>query len=429
MNILILGSGGREHVFAKKLSQSPLCDKLYTAPGNAGTAACGTNLDISPLDFEAVKQACVENKIDMIVPGNEDPLVAGIVDFIENHPELKHIMVAGPGKSGARLEGSKDFSKAFMQKHAIPTAAYCTVTSENLNEGLLFLETMQAPYVLKADGLAAGKGVLIEYNLSKAKADLIDMLNGKFGKASSKVVIEEFLHGVELSCFVLTDGTNYLMLPEAKDYKRIGEGDTGLNTGGMGAISPVPFAGKAFLDKVEQRIVLPTIEGLRSEGIPYKGFLFIGLMNVAGEPKVIEYNCRMGDPETEVVLHRIQNDLAELFMAVCKGNLKDQVLQISPETAVTVFLVSGGYPEAFTKGYEITGLDSVHNSTVYHAGTKAENGHVLTNGGRVLAITSTGNSIEEALRLSMQNAERVQFTDKYYRKDIGKDIINQHEQI
>lgn len=429
MNILILGSGGREHVFAKKLSQSPLCDNLYTAPGNAGTAACGTNLDISPLDFQAVEQACITYKIDMIVPGNEDPLVAGIVDFIEGNSNLKHIMVAGPGKSGARLEGSKDFSKALMQKYAIPTAAYCTVTSHNLNEGLAFLETMKAPYVLKADGLAAGKGVLIEYDLEKAKADLMDMLNGKFGSASSKVVIEEYLHGIELSCFVLTDGTNYMMLPEAKDYKRIGEGDTGLNTGGMGAVSPVPFAGKAFLDKVEQRIVLPTIEGLRSEGIPYKGFLFIGLMNVAGEPKVIEYNCRMGDPETEVVLHRIQNDLAELFMAVCQGRLNDQVLQISSETAVTVFLVSGGYPEAFQKGYEITGLDSVHNSTVYHAGTKTDNGRILSNGGRVLAITSTGDSIEEALRLSMQNAERIQFTDKYYRKDIGKDLINQNEQI
>jgi len=424
MNILILGSGGREHVFADKISKSPLCDNLFIAPGNAGTAECGTNLTISPLDFAAIESACLEHKINLIVPGNEDPLVAGIVDFIESNENLKDVLIAGPNKAGAQLEGSKDFSKALMQKNNIPTAAYFTVEKHNIKEGYAFLESLKSPYVLKADGLAAGKGVLIETDLQVAKNNLAEMLNGKFGASSAKVVIEEFLHGIELSVFVLTDGEHYLMLPSAKDYKRIGEGDQGLNTGGMGAVSPVPFADKVFIDKVEERIVKPTIQGLKNDGITYKGFLFIGLMNVDGEPKVIEYNCRMGDPETEVVLHRVKTDLLELMLATCKGNINEVNLDIDEQTAVTVFLVSGGYPEDFVKGYEISRLDQITNSKVYQAGTKNENGKILTNGGRVLAITSTGNNIKEALSISMQNAEKIQFTDKYYRKDIGLDLLN-----
>ena len=423
MNILILGSGGREHVFADKISKSSLCDKLFIAPGNAGTAECGTNLAISPVDFTAIENACIEHQIHLIVPGNEDPLVAGIVDFIESNEKLSNVLIAGPTKAGAQLEGSKDFSKALMQKNNIPTAAYCTVEKHNIDEGYAFLESLKPPYVLKADGLAAGKGVLIETDLQAAKNNLAEMLNGKFGAASSKVVIEEFLHGIELSVFVLTDGKHHLMLPSAKDYKRIGEGDQGLNTGGMGAISPVPFADKVFIDKVEQRIVIPTIQGLKNDGITYKGFLFIGLMNVDGEPKVIEYNCRMGDPETEVVLHRVKTDLLELMLATCKGNINEVNLDIDEQTAVTVFLVSGGYPEDFVKGYEINGLEQITDSKVYHAGTKNEDGIVQTNGGRVLAITSTGNSIQEALTTSMKNAEIIQFTDKYYRKDIGLDLL------
>ena len=424
MNILILGSGGREHVFADKISKSPMCDKLFIAPGNAGTAECGTNLPISPLDFTAIENACLEHKIHLIVPGNEDPLVAGIVDFIESNENLNNVLIAGPNKAGAQLEGSKDFSKALMQKNNIPTAAYCTVEKHNIEEGFAFLESLKAPYVLKADGLAAGKGVLIETDLQVAKDNLAEMLNGKFGASSAKVVVEEFLHGIELSVFVLTDGEHYLMLPSAKDYKRIGEGDQGLNTGGMGAISPVPFADKTFIDKVEEKIVIPTIQGLKKDGITYKGFLFIGLMNVEGEPKVIEYNCRMGDPETEVVLHRVKTDLLELMLATCNGNINDVNLEIDEQTAVTVFLVSGGYPEDFVKGYSISGLEQIENSKVYQAGTKNENGSILTNGGRVLAITSTGNNIKEALSISMQNAEKIQFTDKYYRKDIGLDLLN-----
>jgi phosphoribosylamine--glycine ligase len=423
MNILILGSGGREHVFADKISKSPLCDKLFIAPGNAGTAECGTNLSISPVDFTAIENACIEHQIHLIVPGNEDPLVAGIVDFIESNEKLSKVLIAGPNKAGAQLEGSKDFSKALMRKNNIPTAAYCTVEKHNIDEGFAFLESLKPPYVLKADGLAAGKGVLIETDLHAAKNNLAEMLNGKFGAASSKVVIEEFLHGIELSVFVLTDGEHYLMLPSAKDYKRIGEGDQGLNTGGMGAISPVPFADKVFIDKVEQRIVIPTIQGLKNDGITYKGFLFIGLMNVDGEPKVIEYNCRMGDPETEVVLHRVKTDLVELMLATCKGSLNEVNLDIDEQTAVTVFLVSGGYPENFVKGYEINGLGQITDSKVYQAGTKNEDGIIKTNGGRVLAITSTGNSIQEALTTSMKNAEIIQFTDKYYRKDIGLDLL------
>lgn len=429
MNILILGSGGREHVFASKIRKSTLCSNLFIAPGNAGTAQCGTNLDISPLDFKALEKVCIENKIDIVVPGNEDPLVAGVVDYFEGNENLKHILVAGPSKSGARLEGSKDFSKAFMKRHSIPTAQYVTVTIDTINEGYAFLESMKPPFVLKADGLAAGKGVLIEQDLQTAKDNLHEMLKGKFGNASSSVVIEEYLHGIELSSFVLTDGENYLVLPEAKDYKRIGEGDQGLNTGGMGAVSPVPFANEAFLEKVEQDIIIPTVKGLKQDNIPYKGFLFIGLMNVDGVPKVIEYNCRMGDPETEVVLHRLENDLLQLLVSCCKTNLHNEVLQVSKETAVTVFLVSGGYPEEFKKGYEITGFVPIQDSTVYHAGTKLSEGKVLSNGGRVIAVTSTGADIKTALQKSMNSAEKIQFTDKYYRKDIGKDLLQYNEQI
>ncbi len=429
MNILILGSGGREHVFARKISQSSLCSHLYIAPGNAGTAACGENVNVSPLDFKAVEALCVEKQIDLVIPAAEDPLVAGIVDYLESCPVLPGLKVMGPKQQAAMLEGSKDFSKSFMLRHGIPTAAYLTVTSENLQEGFVFLETLKAPFVLKADGLAAGKGVLIEPELKNAKNALQEILGGKFGKAGNKVVIEEFLHGIEMSCFVLTDGKTYLMLPEAKDYKRIGEGDQGLNTGGMGAVSPVPFADKAFLDRVENDIVKPTIDGLQKDGIPYCGFIFIGLMNLNGVPKVIEYNCRMGDPETEVVLHRVENDLAELMLAACNQNLADIKLKVNPETAVTVFLVSGGYPEAFEKGFPVSGLENLDGSTVYHAGTKSENGQILTNGGRVLAITSLGNNLKQALFNSMLNAEKVNFNNKYYRKDIGQDLLTYHEQI
>lgn len=429
MNILILGSGGREHVFAKKISSSPLCDHLYIAPGNAGTANCGTNLDFSPLDFEKVAKACIDYNIDMLIPGNEDPLVAGITDYIHALEPLKNILILGPGKAGATLEGSKDFSKAFMQKHQIPTAAYFSVTERNLEDGYRFLDTLKPPFVLKADGLAAGKGVLIEPDLQTAKSSLKEMIDGKFGSAGNKVVIEEFLHGIEMSCFVLTDGHTWKLLPEAKDYKRIGEGDTGLNTGGMGAVSPVPFANDEFIEKVKSRIVEPTIKGLNKDSIPYVGFIFIGLMNVDGEPKVIEYNCRMGDPETEVVLHRIENDLVELFSETCKGNLYTQNLKINPQHAVTVFLVSGGYPESFNKGYEISGIDEVQGSTVYQAGTKLDGSKTLTNGGRVIAVTSTGDNIQAALKLSMANAETIQFEKKYYRKDIAQDLLKYNEQL
>ncbi|MEZ4805185.1 MAG: phosphoribosylamine--glycine ligase [Bacteroidia bacterium] len=428
MNVLILGSGGREHVFAHKISQSKHCENLYIATGNAGTAKCGVNLSISPMDFEAIANFCVENKVDLVVPGNEDPLVAGIVDFLAEQNETSHILVCGPSKAGAQLEGSKDFSKALMQKYKIPTAAYITITKDNINEGYSFLDTMQAPYVLKADGLAAGKGVLIVNDLTQAKADLKEMIEGKFGNASTKVVIEEFLHGIELSCFVLSDGENYVMLPEAKDYKRIGEGDTGLNTGGMGAISPVPFADKAFLNKVEELVVKPSIEGLKNENIPYKGFLFIGLMNVGGEPKVIEYNCRMGDPETEVVLHRLKNDMIELLSAASNKTLSSIQLDVDPHYASTVFLVSGGYPESYDKGYEISGLSSITDSTVYQAGTKQVGDKIVTNGGRVLALTSTGTTLQEALDKSMKSAEQIQFTKKVYRKDIGQDLLKYYEQ-
>jgi phosphoribosylamine--glycine ligase len=429
MNVLILGSGGREHVFASKISQSEKCKNLYVAPGNAGTGLCATNVALSPLDFEAIKTFCLDKQIDLILPGNEDPLVAGIVDFVKNDSQINHIHIVGPYKNGAIIEGSKDFSKAFMKKYQIPTAAYLTVTNQNMEEGIAFLRTMSSPYVLKADGLAAGKGVLIEFDIETAISALKDILGGKFGDAGNKVVIEEFLDGIELSSFVLTDGHSYKILPEAKDYKRIGEGDKGLNTGGMGAVSPVPFANKAFMEKVEKQVIIPTIEGFKSENIDYRGFVFIGLMNVGGEPKVIEYNCRMGDPETEVVIHRLQNDFLDLLLSVSNQQLHQVELNVSDESAATVFMVSGGYPESFPKGFEINNLDKVTDTTVYHAGTKQEGGKVLTNGGRVIALTSSANSMEEAIAKSMKAAEIIDYQNKYYRKDIGNDLRKYNEQI
>lgn len=423
MNVLILGSGGREHAFAWKLKQSKKVDRLYIAPGNAGTADCGTNMNISATDFEAVKKVVLENNIQMVVVGPEAPLVMGIHDYFLNDAQLKNIPVIGPQKDGAQLEGSKDFSKQFMIRHHIPTARYQTFTKDTLNEGLKFLETLSPPYVLKADGLAAGKGVVIPETLEAAKEELTEMLsNAKFGEASTKVVIEEFLKGIELSVFVLSDGSNYKILPAAKDYKRIGEGDTGLNTGGMGAISPVPFADETFIKKVEEQVVIPTIEGLKKEGIVYKGFIFIGLMNMDGQPKVIEYNCRMGDPETEVVIPLIQSDLMELFEGVANGNLSETSFELDNRYATTVVLVSGGYPEGYVNGKAITGLDKVKDSIAFHAGTKQAEKEVVTNGGRVLAITSYGDTMEEALAKSFENAQRIHYDQKYYRRDIGNDL-------
>ncbi len=423
MNILILGSGGREHVFAQKIKESKWCDSLYIAPGNAGTAQCGINLNFESTNFEKIKEACIQYYIQLIVPGNEDPLVKGVVDFIESDPELNFVQVCGPNKAAAQIEGSKDFSKKLMVNNQIPTAQYVTVNKDNIELGYLFLEQLKAPYVLKADGLAAGKGVLILDDLEEAKKELKSMLDGKFGNAGNHVVIEEYLKGIELSCFVITDGNDYILLPEAKDYKRIGEGDTGLNTGGMGAVSPVPFADKEFMNKVEDRIIKPTIAGLKNMGINYTGFIFIGLMNVNGNPFVIEYNCRMGDPETEVVFPRIESDVVELFKHCCDGKINQYQLKVNPSTASTVFMVSGGYPEAFEKHHEIQNLEQVQNSMVFHAGTTVKDDKTITNGGRVLAITSFGNDIESSVNQSLNNAEIIQFKNKYFRKDIGKDLI------
>jgi phosphoribosylamine--glycine ligase len=423
MNVLILGSGGREHAFAHQIAKSNLLNKLFIAPGNAGTALCGTNINLSLNDFDAIRNCAISLHINLVVVGPEDPLVNGIVDFFENDPLLKNIPIIGPSKKGAQLEGSKDFSKQFMMRHHIPTARYQTFTQAQLKEGLTFLKTLKPPYVLKADGLAAGKGVIISSNLEHASNELTEMLqNLKFGDASASVVIEEFLNGIELSTFVLTDGNNYLILPEAKDYKRIGDGDTGLNTGGMGAVSPVPFADKNFMKKVEDEIVIPSIKGLKKEGITYLGFLFIGLMNIDGNPFVIEYNCRMGDPETEVVLPRIKNDLLELLYKAATGKLNEIKLEIDNQTAATIMLVSGGYPEGYQKGIEINGLDKTFESTVYHAGTKDNNGAVVSNGGRVLAITSLGKNLVEAFNKSYETSAQITFSGKYQRSDLGKDL-------
>lgn len=425
MNILLLGSGGREHAFAWKLSQSKLLTKLFIAPGNAGTAMHGVNVNMSATDFPAIKDFALSNNIELVIVGPEDPLVRGVHDFFLADEQLRHIPVIGPQKQGAQLEGSKDFSKQFMLRHGVPTAAYRTFTKETLSEGLAFLETLQPPYVLKADGLAAGKGVVIPVTLEDAKAELKAMLaDAKFGEASSRVVIEEFLKGIELSVFVFTDGVSYKLLPAAKDYKRIGEGDTGLNTGGMGAVSPVPFADDAFIKKVEDRVVIPTIEGLKKDGIPYVGFIFIGLMNDNGDPKVIEYNCRMGDPETEVVLPRIKSDLLELFIAAGNKQLSSVALELDPRTATTVMMVAGGYPGDYEKGKAISGLDQVTTATVFHAGTKASGNDIVSNGGRVMAFTALGNGIQEALNGSFAAANTVKFEGCYFRRDIGQDLLN-----
>ncbi len=422
--ILLLGSGGREHTFAWKIIQSKYCERLFIAPGNAGTAMLGTNINLAVNDFEAIGKFCVENDVSMLVPGSEDPLVSGIADYFKEQKVLQHILVIGPSKQGAQLEGSKDFSKQFMQRHSIPTAAYATFTKDTLKDAFKFLETLQAPYVLKADGLAAGKGVVIADNLADAKKELTEMLeNAKFGDASSRVVIEEFLKGIELSVFVVSDGDNYIVLPEAKDYKRIGEGDTGLNTGGMGAISPVPFANEAFMAKVRGQIIEPTINGLKNDAIDYKGFIFIGLMNVDDSPYVIEYNCRMGDPETEVVFPRFENDLVEIMDALAKGNLHTITPKISSQTAAAVIVVSGGYPEGYEKGKKISGFESLKDTIAFHAGTKQDGSNIVTSGGRVLALTNFGDTIGEAVKKSMEAAQNISFEKKYYRTDIGKDLM------
>ena len=423
MTILILGSGGREHTFAWKINQSPLCQSLYVAPGNSGTAQIAINVNIKVTDFNTIKDFVLEKKIDMVVICPEDPLVQFIHDFFLNDVDLKHVSVIGPEKAAAQLEGSKEFAKEFMYRHNIPTAAYKSFTKDNVEEGYVFLETLKPPYVLKADGLAAGKGVLIINDLDEAKAELKLMLvEAKFGNASTKVVIEEFLDGIELSCFVLTDGKHYKILPTAKDYKRIGEGDTGLNTGGMGAVSPVPFADEAFMQKIEKHVVKPTIQGLQNDGLPYKGFVFIGLIKIGEDPFVIEYNVRMGDPETEVVLPRLKNDLVEIFKAISNEKLNDIDIEIDQQAAATVMLVSGGYPEAYEKGKVITGIKAIKDSIVFHAGAKLDNGNIVTSGGRVMAITSFGDTHQEALKKSYQSIEKLHFDKMYYRKDIGFDL-------
>jgi phosphoribosylamine--glycine ligase len=422
MKILLLGSGGREHALAWKMARSHRLSKLYIAPGNAGTAQLGENLPIKSDDFNAIGNLCIEKKIDLVVVGPEDPLVKGIQDFFHSEPSLKNIPVIGPSSKGAMLEGSKEFAKEFMMRHKIPTAGYFSVTRRNLEEGLAYLEKMQSPFVLKADGLAAGKGVLIIKSIEEAKKELQSMIDGKFGQASEKVVIEEFLDGIELSVFVLTDGISYKILGEAKDYKRVGEGDTGLNTGGMGCVSPVPFASKDFMKKVEEQIIVPTIDGIRKDNLDYCGFIFFGLINCKGEPKVIEYNVRLGDPETEVIIPRLKNDLVELFESVAHRELNKVSIEVDPRSCATVMLVSGGYPEEYEKGKIITQLEGISDSLVFHAGTILKNGEVVTNGGRVIAVSSLAVDFKAAVFTSLKNAEIINFDKKYFRRDIGFDL-------